>query len=411
MRKRYQRSLKIIASLILACGIIGIAYLFYDKVKEPETIVEANGELSINYINGKTINNNGTYEFSVTNDSKKDYYYEIAITDLKNADSNLKYDLISQEANINMTNISLEKDSMLLADNILIQEKATQNFKLTIENNTTTSFKLSIHKINDTEEYFFATILKNNEIKKKTTTKPAEEIATTNEGLIEDIDDYGLTYYFRGNVSNNYVRIADNLWRIVRINGDGTVRLVLNKALDELSSYHSTIDNLEKYEETEINKKLFSYYENYLKEYDNIIANTKFCVDTESTTNKEDKIYNAYTRLITNQIPTFNCLGEKYSSKIGLLTADEVTFAGANFKDNNKDYYLYNSKLENVWWTTSLSKTKNGAFYPFSVTTDGKIVDSTSGILYRNVRPVINLVKKVTVTGSGTEENPYIINE
>lgn len=45
-------------------------------------------------------------------------------------------------------------------------------------------------------------------------------------GLYSTIDDLGTTYYFRGNVDNNYVLFADYYWRIIRINGDGTIRLI-----------------------------------------------------------------------------------------------------------------------------------------------------------------------------------------
>ena len=39
-------------------------------------------------------------------------------------------------------------------------------------------------------------------------------------------DVYGTSYYYRGNVTNNYVKFADKYWRIIRINGDGTVRVI-----------------------------------------------------------------------------------------------------------------------------------------------------------------------------------------
>ncbi len=39
-------------------------------------------------------------------------------------------------------------------------------------------------------------------------------------------DNYGYSYYFRGTVDNNYVKFADKYWRIVRVNGDGTVRII-----------------------------------------------------------------------------------------------------------------------------------------------------------------------------------------
>jgi len=391
--------------------MVGISYLNYDKKLESGTLVEANGELSVNYINGKLINSNGIYEFSVTNNSTKDFYYEIAIKDLVGYDENLKYSITSPEASINISNANLEKDDLFLIDNVLIKSKTTENFKLVIENNKKTTFLLAVNKMSENEEYFFNTIMKNNEIKKDAITKPSVDISTTNEGLIEDVDDYGLTYYFRGNVTNNYVKFADNIWRIVRINGDGTVKLILDEALSELSSYNSTIENSENYEEVDVTQKLNNYYESNLKSNENYIANTKFCKENGSTSAKDNKTYNSYTRLITNNIPSFNCLGETYRTRIGLITVDEVAFAGANFKDDNKEYYLYNEKIEDIWWTANLAKTKDNSFYPFSVTKDGKITDSNSGTLYRNIRPVINIIKKVTVKGVGTIDDPYIINE
>ena len=46
------------------------------------------------------------------------------------------------------------------------------------------------------------------------------------EGLYKTIDDLGTSYYFRGYVENNYVKFANFYWRIIRINGDGTVRMI-----------------------------------------------------------------------------------------------------------------------------------------------------------------------------------------
>ena len=39
-------------------------------------------------------------------------------------------------------------------------------------------------------------------------------------------DDYGTSYYFRGNVENNWVKFANSYWRIIRINGDNTLRMI-----------------------------------------------------------------------------------------------------------------------------------------------------------------------------------------
>ena len=51
---------------------------------------------------------------------------------------------------------------------------------------------------------------------------------TTEALLASTEDDYGTSYYFRGAVKNNYVEFANKCWRIVRIVGDGSVKLVLH---------------------------------------------------------------------------------------------------------------------------------------------------------------------------------------
>ena len=50
--------------------------------------------------------------------------------------------------------------------------------------------------------------------------------ATTDEGLFMTEDDDGESYYYRGAVKNNYVSFAGNIWRIVRRNGDGSIRVI-----------------------------------------------------------------------------------------------------------------------------------------------------------------------------------------
>lgn len=53
-------------------------------------------------------------------------------------------------------------------------------------------------------------------------------------------DVYGTSYYYRGNVSNNYVRFADKYWRIVRINGDRTIRVIYDGTSAHANGYSST---------------------------------------------------------------------------------------------------------------------------------------------------------------------------
>ncbi len=50
--------------------------------------------------------------------------------------------------------------------------------------------------------------------------------ATTDEGLYMAEDDEGESYYYRGAVKNNYVSFAGFTWRIIRRNGDGSIRMI-----------------------------------------------------------------------------------------------------------------------------------------------------------------------------------------
>ena len=46
------------------------------------------------------------------------------------------------------------------------------------------------------------------------------------DGLYAADDDDGTSYYYRGAVRNNYVSFAGFMWRIIRRNGDGSIRLI-----------------------------------------------------------------------------------------------------------------------------------------------------------------------------------------
>ena len=60
-------------------------------------------------------------------------------------------------------------------------------------------------------------------------TTPGAAASTASEALLASTpDDYGTSYYFRGAVTNNYVEFANKCWRIVRVGGDGSVKLILH---------------------------------------------------------------------------------------------------------------------------------------------------------------------------------------
>ena len=65
-------------------------------------------------------------------------------------------------------------------------------------------------------------------------------------------DAYGTSYYYRGNVTNNYVKFADKYWRIIRINGDGTVRVIYDGTSAHTNGESST--------DRQIGTSAFNYY-------------------------------------------------------------------------------------------------------------------------------------------------------
>ena len=61
------------------------------------------------------------------------------------------------------------------------------------------------------------------------------EIYDYEKNMSVAIDDYGTSYYYRGNVIDNYLNFAGMCWRIVRIAGDGSVKLILEDQDEECS--------------------------------------------------------------------------------------------------------------------------------------------------------------------------------
>ena len=269
------------------------------------------------------------------------------------------------------------------------------------------------------------------------------------------------TYYFRGNVENNYVSFASDsegneiIWRIVRINEDGSIRLIketnagsspfndnyVNTDVGFMygttgaSSYALTHENTN---DSIIKDALDTWYTSNLSNYSNYLADAGFCNDrsiapSANTWNSSDTAlgygrnktyYGPYNRIENLNQPQFACpqtndlftlKGSNKGNKaldnpIGLLTADEVVYAGGKRYESNEDYYLANGV---VWWTMSPRYFVGDYAYVWSVDAAG---DASHGIAddEGGVRPVINLKSNVefTLEGTGTpgsSTNPYTI--
>ncbi len=275
----------------------------------------------------------------------------------------------------------------------------------------------------------------------------------TTAAVYKTQDDDGDTYYWRGSAENNYVKFANKFWRIIRINGDGTIRIIYDgesarangTTLNvETSKFNiSNSDNMYvglKYTSGEVHgtgtkstilEALETWYNNNIASYaSKIDTNAGFCGDrtpsTNSTTSNGEggtgtttTYYGGHLRLVTNKTPVLTCpredlytvTGATKGNKsldypIGLITADEVNMAGGiNF---NYGYYLYTGK--DYWTMTPASYDKNYS-YPATVFNLIWTGGFQRGETYAasGVRPVINLRSDVELTGTGTMSDPYVV--
>ena len=270
--------------------------------------------------------------------------------------------------------------------------------------------------------------------------------ATTDEGIYKAEDDWGESYYFRGAVENNYVKFAGYYWRIIRINGDGSVRLIYQGTspsygeLAQIDAYNNvaeayttsvgvgftyTLDaqrpNEEKEEKDSTVKEILdNWYVTNISERgldDKITSIPGFCNDRDiankDSWSLDDKAfyYNAWERLQTQKIPILKCNNDRdlYKVKIGLITADEVSMAGGVWNTENSSYYLH---IGNSFWTMTPCRFTLSSTYKLSLVfylgSDGSL--NNNGVnASRGIRPVINLASDVTLSGTGTASDPYIV--
>lgn len=224
------------------------------------------------------------------------------------------------------------------------------------------------------------------------------------------------TYYFRGNIDNNYVDFAGFVWRIVRINEDGTIRLILQDGINNNTFYHfnSTGQSYNYYSNSEAKTRLENWYNNTLnKEFlDKVVTGGYFCEQHKANLNYESTSGLSYLEYI----PNFKCANiNNYgivNSNIGLLTYDELVHAGGYPYKKNSNNYLYDNTEQ--FWTMSyadlygdFNKVWIGNFpSPYPIHEFYYDWKNDSGKL---LRPVINLRENIIVTGTGNSSDKYIV--
>ena len=87
-------------------------------------------------------------------------------------------------------------------------------------------------------------------------------VVTSGDGLYSETTNSGTTYYFKGAVENNYVKFANLIWRIVRINEDGTIRLITQDNVISSQKFNSIYKTYDKmyYTNSEIKTAVENWY-------------------------------------------------------------------------------------------------------------------------------------------------------
>ena len=308
----------------------------------------------------------------------------------------------------------------------------------------------------------------------------ANVTTASDKGMYAKADDYTATtgmksYYYRGAVDNNWVKFGkdstgkDIYWRIIRINGDGSIRMIYTGTTAPTEStkvvmtgtgtqigtspFNSSYNNpsyvgymftASQQHGTSTSSTIKTAIDNWYKtttletdattkelvSQDQIFCNDRSVTTSESGTPGEISgsmststtyYYGAYVRLVTNKSPQLICptASDKFTVNtsngngaltypVGLITADEVAMAGGVYGSSNSSYYLYTNQY---YWSGSPTyfDSSNSIASEFYVSEygniDAHIVDRTHG-----ARPVVSLSSKAKLLGSGTYSNPYTVS-
>ncbi len=263
----------IILILISILTLIGSSYALLTKTFTSKKLSVEVGTLKVDFTEGNAINLDNTkpmsdsdglnttpYTFTITNSGTIDSYYTISNEEDANNTLDttyLKYKLVSNDGYD--SGIKRLKDIgtgtyRIVDERALLKSKSvTYKLYLWISSDAGNDIQNKIYKskiiVNSTSNKIIDTycidngftklsdcmlVLNNHEqstdiaktnIKAKGT-PDFSKTATTDEGLFMAEDDEGESYYYRGGVKNNYVSFAGFIWRIIRRNGDGSIRMI-----------------------------------------------------------------------------------------------------------------------------------------------------------------------------------------
>ena len=284
-------------------------------------------------------------------------------------------------------------------------------------------------------------------------------------------DDYGMSYYYRGIIANNYVKFANYYWRIIRINGNGTLRVIYDgteahdnqdttdRFLPDNSQWNDVLDDAkyvgymfggangepstskEQAQKNETDSKIKTFIDNWYKNniedkgFGIYVSDTLFCNDrTNSGVGYGDNSINTssydYGSMLRKDksTPQFKCPQKNdaftvnditkgngaLTYPVGLITMDEAIAAGADTEEissYNESFYLHKGSW---YWMFSPAEYNRGVKGSTGTGLADKGYLSWGNITNnKGVAPVINLSTKFikSMMGDGTKNNPYRLQE
>ena len=241
-------------------------------------------------------------------------------------------------------------------------------------------------------------------------------------------------------------------WKIIRVNGDGSLRLIYNgvnmddedqgigmgvyeKLIDDSKYTGYTYDRNTNEIDSVAKIAIDTWYKNVFAntKYDEMIIEGRFCSDSSGYKHGSNeygfsglncRIYSSYDRLmqksrnfIKDNTPTFICpqteetYGGAYRLKAWLITADEAAFSGMSSYVYENDSYL---SSKNIGWTMTPYDRCLGDGYNTVWDLGGTLITtSVDNITASSLNPVINISSEYGFIeiGDGTKDNPYVISK
>ncbi len=477
---------------IVTIMLLGITYAFYKTQITGNTKTESlnvtSKKISVEYqdndpsvVTNQTVQPGSTIEktFKVVNTGDEAANYSIKISNVTNnynRQTDWTYKLENTEEVKLASTVSSGSDTEIASGSV----PATESYivgKETVDSNHTKTYKLTITYANPKEvsqnEDQGKTLKFKIDIDEETTTlkeavlrdehvttvkigttsktdpgkKPSE---ATEKELVETPDDYGNSHIYRGKVDHNYVSFAKMCWRIVRVDGNGNIKLALanegdcnststssgyihNNGSLKTQAFKSEPHNdiqYARYTLSDIKKTIDEWYEDKIKDgNDKIVVNAEWCQDMSVSSTTSSYVYFGARKRIypaTSANPSLMCnftsdqnvpeqyktyKSEKFNAKVGLLTADELAFAGSSWSGTN-NYYLKDEASSNWYWLLSPSNFYLSSSLPnvFSAYSSGYLSNGSVGNVGGAVRPAVVLQSGVAISGGdGSKGKPYII--